>query len=308
VKEKPMRRPLSNRIILGFLVLFGAYSLTGCRTAIENKVKSNYEKQGAEAKATAKPIASTTTLPAEKPAAFPHEIWDRVLKAYVNDTGKVDYTGLSKNQADLQLYVAYVNAYSPEKTPELFPTPQDKEAYYLNAYNASVFMNVLDKFSTIQETKNIYKIVKPFFYESVFVYGGKRDNLYDLENKTIRPTFKDPRVHFALNCASESCPRLPNEAFTGAQLDAQLDREAKEFCSDARNVKVDGTTLYLSEIFKFYTTDFVDYEKANGGKTSSEAAALTSYINRYREQKLPDNLTVKFIPYNWTPNDQKLNP
>jgi hypothetical protein len=303
-----MHRPLSNRIVLGFLVL-GVYSATGCRSAIEAKVKSNYAKQGEEAKATAKPIASTATLPAEKPAAFPHEIWDRVLKAYVNNTGKVDYEGLSKNQADLQLYVAYINTYSPEKTPELFPTKQDKEAYYLNAYNASVFMNVLDKFTKIQETKNIYKIIKPFFFESVFIYGGKRDNLDGLENKTIRPTFKDPRVHFALNCASESCPRLPNEAFTGAQLDAQLDREAKEFCSDPRNVKLDGTTLYLSEIFKFYTADFMDYEKTNGGNASSDAAALTSYINRYREgQKLPDNLTVKFIPYNWTPNDQKLNP
>lgn len=297
------------RRTLGLLLLSGVLGGVGCRAVLEKKVKASYEKQGEEAKANSKPLLSPAPLPPEKPQQFPFEIWDRVVKAYVDDRGKVDYQALAQNRADLDLYLAYINAYSPSKNPEMFPTRQDQEAYYINAYNAFVFQNVLDKYPKIAETKNIYKIIKPFFYETIFVYGGERNNLFDLENELIRPEFKDPRIHFALNCASESCPRLPNEAFTGAQLEAQLDREAREFMDDTRNVRVDGTTLFLSEIFKFYTEDFVNHEKTNGGTATSTSAALVSYINRYRAEKLPaTGLIVKFIPYNWTPNDQKLNP
>jgi hypothetical protein len=297
-----MRRDIALRLSLVLPL-----ALAGC---VKKAVLNSFEKQGEEAKANAKPIASTATLPAEKPEKFPFEIWDRVVKAYVDGNGQVDYQGLQKNRGDLELYVAYVNKYSPETNPELFPTKQDKEAYYINAYNSAVFMNVLDKYAKLQETKSVYKIVKPFFYESIFVFGGKKDNLYDLENKLIRPTFKDPRIHFALNCASESCPRLPAEAFTGELLDQQLDRETKKFVSEDRNVRVDGDTLMLSQIFEFYTDDFVEYEKGNGGDASSKEAALVSYINRYRpaDKKLPATAAkkVKFIQYDWTPNDQAL--
>lgn len=294
--------------------LFGAVLLSGALAASAGGcVKQIVKNQGDKAVQEAVPLTSKTKLPAEKPAAFPFDIWDRVVKAYVNDKGKVDYQGLAKNRADLDLYVAYIEKYSPVTAPELFPTPAAQEAYYINAYNAFVFMNVLDKYEDVKTKKNIYKIIQPFFFKTVFVYGGTRNNLYNLENELIRPQFKDPRVHFALNCASESCPRLPNEAFTPERLEEQLEREAKEFCNDSRNVRLDGNTLYLSEIFSFYggkdakpDSDFLVYEKAKGTNPPSRDAAIVMYINRYRDQKLPDHstLTIKYIPYDWTPNDQ----
>lgn len=289
-------------------------------SCVVQAVKNSYDKQGEEAKENGNAITSKTPLPANAvpPERFSYEAWDKVLKTYVNEKGKVDYQGLMKNRTDLDAFVAYVNAYSPENQPGLFPTMQDKEAYYINAYNASVFLNVLDKYNEVQKYKNIYKIVKPFFYETVFVYGGEKNNLYSLENKTIRPRFLDPRVHFSLNCASESCPYLPAEAFTGEQLDAQLDREAKKFCTETRNVRLEGTTLYLSEIFKFYGiddkehSDFMEYEKSHGGNPQSREDGIVKYINRFRpaDQQLPaaSALKLKYTPYNWTPNDQALNP
>src|SRR5688572_7918691 len=144
-----MRRDTVLRLLCALPLVIGA----GC---VKKAVLNSFDKDGQEAKANAKPIASTATLPAEKPEKFPFEIWDRVLKAYVNNNGQVDYTGLSQNRAELDLYVAYVNKYSPETNPEMFPTQQDKEAYYIDAYNSAVFMNVLDKYATLKETKSVY--------------------------------------------------------------------------------------------------------------------------------------------------------
>ena len=261
-----------------------------------------------------KPAASTVSLPKEKPTTFPYEIMDGVQKKYVNDQGRVDYTGLKADKKDLDLFIAYVGAYGPKTSPDLFPTNLDKQAYYINAYNAFVMSNVLSRYPI--DPPNIDKIKINFFVSTKFKMDGDAINLNNLETDIVRPVFKDPRNHFALNCGARGCPQLPQEAFTPERLDEQLDREAKKFVSEERNVRLDGSTVYVSDIVcSFYPDDFVDYEKSKGTKLSddkkeSRKQAIVTYINRYRAegQALPDpaTLTMKCIPYNWTPNDQAL--
>lgn len=239
--------------------------------------------------------------------SFPFDALDRVLKKYVNDQGRVDYQGLAQDRDDLDLFLSCVARYGPEQTPEMFPSVKDKHAYYINAYNALVLSNVLSRYPV----ENIDKIKINFFYETQFIVDGQTINLYDLENKIVRPVFKDPRSHFALNCGARGCPQLPREVFLGETLDEQLDRETKKFVLEERNARVEGNIVYISDIpCNFYPDDFIEYEKAQGQNPANKREAILSYFNRYRpaDQQLPDPSSVKMkcIPYDWTSNDQAL--
>jgi hypothetical protein len=135
-----------------------------------------------------------------------------------------------------------------------------------------------------------------FFKLTTYRVGGQSVSLYDYENAMIRP-LGDPRVHFALNCMVVGCPRLPQVPFRAQVLDQQLEATAQEFCNSRLHVQVqpDRRTVRLSEIFRFYTADFVN-EKA--------APSLIAYVNRYRTQHLPEDFAVEFLPYNWLLNTQ----
>ena len=248
----------------------------------------------------AAPACLASTLKADPAAVaqaavpFPYEAWDRLLKKYVDGKGRVDYNAIDKGE--LEKVFAAVAASSPKKSPDKYPTANAQKAYYINAYNVLVWRDVL---SRLPKLKNVDSEKTSFFYFTKFVMGGDDINLYDLENKIVRPTFKDARMHFALNCASGGCPQLPAEAFTPDKVDAQLTREAKKFCNEKRNVDFDAATkkLKLSHIFDWYKDDF--------GK---EPARVIGWINRYRaaDAQLPADAKIDYADYDWTLNDQHL--
>ena len=228
---------------------------------------------------------------------FPYAEWDALLKKYVDDQGRVDYAAVNRDgRAAFDKVFAAVAASSPKKTPDKYPTKNAQKAYYINAYNVLAWKNVLNR---LPKLKNVNSDKVSFFYFTKFVVGGDEMNLYDLENKIVRPTFKDARVHFALNCASGGCPQLPRDAFTPAKVDEQLSREAKKFCNEQRNVDFDAATkkLKLSHIFDWYKDDF--------GK---EPAKVIAWINQYRaaDAKLPTDAKIEYVDYDWTLNDQHL--
>jgi hypothetical protein len=129
-----------------------------------------------------------------------------------------------------------------------------------------------------------------FFLLQTFVVDGERRSLYGLENAVIRP-LGDPRVHFALNCMVRGCPRLPREPFEASRLEAQLEGETRRFLNEPRNVQHDPPlgVVRLSAILKFYSGDFL-----------ARAPSLVAYVNRYRDELLPEDVRVRFIPYDWT--------
>ena len=223
---------------------------------------------------------------------FPVAQWTALLARHVDDAGRVRYADIDRREVE-RLYAA-VAASSPAATPDAYPTPAAREAYYLDAYNVLVWKNVLDR---LPKLKSVNDEKVSFFYFTKFVVGKKAINLKDLEGEIIRPQFKDPRVHMALNCASAGCPELPREAFVADRLDAQLDRETRKFIADKRNVALDGKTLRLSQIFDWYKGDF--------GK---DPAKVIAWINRYRapDAQLPTDARIAYIEYDWRLNDEHL--
>ena len=228
------------------------------------------------------------------PQVFPTEKWDALLKKHVDELGRVAYSAIDK--AELERLYAAVAASSPKKQGDRYPSRGAKEAYYLNAYNVIVWKNVLDR---LPKLKSVDDEKTSFFFFTKFIVGGDAINLKDLEGAVVRPQFKDPRVHMALNCASGGCPQLPREAFTAEKVDAQLDREAKKFVAEPRNVTLDAAnkTIKLSHIFDWYKDDF-------GG----DSVKVITWINRYRAAgaQLPTDAKLQYIDYDWHLNDPSL--
>lgn len=221
----------------------------------------------------------------------PYQAWARVLERFVDARGRVDFAGLAKDRADLDRYVAWVYAVAPSSHPGLFPTRAAELAYHLNAYNALALYNVLE--SGLPRTLSLWGRYR-FFYARKLRVGGAELSLYVYEKNVIR-ALDEPRLHFALNCMSVGCPRLPRQPFVAATLEASLEREARDFLNEPRNVRVDAAqrVVYLSEIFSFYTEDFL-----------AHSPTLIAYVNRYRAEPIPESYRVAFIPYDWTVNWQ----
>jgi hypothetical protein len=228
--------------------------------------------------------------------SFPVEIWDDLLRAVVDDEGRVDYAAVRQRRHALDAFLAAVADAGPRARPDLFPDDAAKLAFAINAYNALVFRNVVDR----PPLRRIDESLANFFYFTRFVIDGEEYSLKTYEDDVVRAVFRDPRVHFALNCASRGCPRLPAEAFRGAILEAQLDREARKFCNESRNVRVQGGKVYLSKIFEWYEDDFTSFEERNGNPNGS----VIDYINRWRDAtaRIDESLPIEHVPYDWTIN------
>ncbi len=220
----------------------------------------------------------------------PEKAWSRVLSKHVNDRGQVDFQGIAHDPSDLETYLAWVAKTSPDSATETFPTVEARLAYYVNAYNALAIYDVIRSDSP----PNLEKVKKTFFYKNRFDMGGRYVSLYGLENSTVRP-LGDPRVHFALNCMAKSCPRLPREPFAADTVNAALDRGAKYFFAEERNVSLQPAkkTVRFSQILQFYEKDFL-----------KKAPSLIAYANSYRNEKIPADWRVEFIPYDWSLNKQ----
>jgi len=246
----------------------------------------------------------------ERPAAsFSHVLLDRVLERFVDERGRIDYVRLGSDRGELDQYCRLLARFSPDSDPALFPSERSRLAYWINAYNAGVIKTVLHYYpiESVLDVKRPWLLFffpskSGFFYFQRIRLGGENMSLYGLEKDVIRKRFGEPRVHFALNCASLGCPVLPRHAFTAERLDEELDTEERTFLSETRNFRIDdeAQTVFLSEIFDWYRKDFVpeksrtvlDYVR--GYLDEGEARALDAVAGRYQ---------IRFTPYDWSLND-----
>lgn len=210
--------------------------------------------------------------------------YQRVLQTYVDDRGEVNFPALHTNATDLERYIAFVG----QQNAGLINNLNERLAHYINSYNALSMYNVI-KSGIPKSHAGSAKI--RFFYLRKHLIGGKELSLYDYENDVIRQ-LKEPRVHFALNCSALSCPVLPRTPFTGDDLEEELNRETRKFFAETRNLRVDRTnkTVYVSELLDFYSEDFL----------SAATPTLIAYINQYAPEKIPDDFSLEFMPYDWT--------
>ncbi len=215
------------------------------------------------------------------------ESYGRVLKNFVNAKGQVDFEAMKASPKDLEIYVEYVG----RKSWNEFKTPAELLAHHLNSYNALSMYTVISR-GIPKTNAGLNKV--GFFFLTKMQIGGKQMALVDYENKSIR-TLGEDRIHWALNCMSVSCPRLPQTPFTAANLEKELQNGATEFFNSETHVKVDDAKkiVYVSEILDFFPEDFVP----------KKAQSISAYVNLYRKTLVPLDYKVKFIPYDWTINN-----
>lgn len=236
--------------------------------------------------------------------SFDHSAWNRVLQAYVNQIGEVDYAALKKQRTELDSYLRLLGEASPDNRPALFPSRAHELAYWLNAYNAFVIREVVDNYPT-RSVRDLGARFG-FFRRKAHVAGGVKMSLLHLENDIIRKKYGEPRIHFGLVCASLSCPMLAQAAFTAENLEGQLERLASKFINERRNLTIHAAAneVTLSEIFKWYKEDF-EAPAAPGRARQTVIDYLRRYADAPRRQALDGlkNPRIKYYDYDWSINE-----
>lgn len=222
-------------------------------------------------------------------AAEDHQPWNLIVSKYVDDNGRVAYRQLRAE--DLPVLSKYLASLGEARIDGLPETEQ--LAFWINAYNAVIVQGILDGYSA-ESTFKRYRFFKS--YDQVIV--GEKRTPDDVEHGIIRPRFHDPRTHFALVCASTSCPKLRQEAYVGSRLDAQLDDQTRRFLNDPSRNRIDPSTgtVELSQIFKWFNDDFT-----RNGK--SLADFLAPYLTPAQVQLLRTKPPT-YLEYDWTMNAQ----
>lgn len=231
-------------------------------------------------------------IPADAAARPDNSLYQELLSRHLaGDT--VDYSGLKEDEALLDRYL--------ESIAKTDPTPlarNEQLALYINAYNAYTLKLILDNFKNNAPPKSIRSIgwLPGSAWKIKFcVIGGTPYTLDAIEHEIIRPTFQDPRVHFAVNCASKSCPPLLAKPYEADTLDQQLTANTTAFLHDRRHNFLDGSTLHVSSIFKWFKKDF--NEDVPGFFMRYTTGDLQAAIAQQRQ-----TLTIKYLDYDWSLN------
>ncbi|WP_440454634.1 DUF547 domain-containing protein [Psychrobacter sp. ASPA161_9] len=242
-------------------------------------------------------------------ADFNHSSWDALLDKHVTMTsaGKasvVDYAGM---QADKSKLSSYLSATSKVSQSEFNRWNKDEQlAFLINVYNAATVELVLTKYPNIKSIKDIGSLLSSPWKQNFIPLLGKTRSLDDIEHNLIRGSkrYNDPRIHFAVNCASIGCPALLDDAFTGNKLDKQLEQVTSKFLADSSRNRLKGSTLEVSPIFKWYKEDFA----TNWRGTNNLEGFLGRYssslgLNKSQAADLKSGKTkISYTDYDWRLN------
>ncbi len=242
-------------------------------------------------------------------ADFNHSSWDSLLNKNVTMTngGKasvVNYTGMKADKAKLDSYMA---ATSKVSQSEFNKWSKDEQlAFLINVYNAGTVELVLTKYPNIKSIKDIGGVFGSPWKQNFITLLGKTRSLDDIEHNLIRGSkrYNEPRIHFAVNCASIGCPALLDDAFTASKLDKQLEQVTSKFLADSSRNRLKGSTLEVSPIFKWYKEDF----DTNWRGTKDLEGFLSRYsssldLNKSQEADLKNGKTkISYTNYDWSLN------
>lgn len=225
--------------------------------------------------------------------------WNRILTAYYNPAHGMDYKALKAKDFNtvqsLRQQLSQVNVAALDRKSQL--------AHWINVYNVNTIGTILEHYpvDSIRDISTDPITRFNVFKKERVPLGRTKVSLDYIENDKIRAGFRDPRIHFAINCAAKSCPPIRTEAYEGAKLDAQLDDQTRRFLSTARFERDgDELTIHVTKIMDWFGDDF---EKWGGGK----AAFIRRYVTPDK-QKLIDaakDIDFEYDDYNWDLNDWK---
>lgn len=212
-----------------------------------------------------------------------HSEWTKLLQKHVNNKGLVNYITFKKDKAALDSYLQMLS----ENEPKEKWSKHEILAYYINLYNAATVRLIVENLPI----NSIKDISRPWTKSRIQV-GNDKLSLDDIEHRILRK-MDEPRVHFALNCASFSCPKLISEAYTATKLNKQLERVTKEFINSSEN-NIAADFIKISSIFKWYRRDF----KVNG------KVDVIGFINQYSEVRIRPSAKISYTSYDWGLNQQ----
>lgn len=234
--------------------------------------------------------------------------YDRLTRKYINAQGLVDYKGLKSELPAMKTFIDQISAVSPESHSQLFPDGGEQLRFWMTAYNAWVMYIAASEYPSKGALWNFVGL----FRNRDIKLGGRDSSLEELEHKIIRARYKEPRIHFYINCAAISCPPLWQGAIAPGKTWDVLDKSAKRFINDPRNVKFDPATkkLQLSKIFDWFKDDFLTYLKDKKGIAQPH---ISQYILMYLDgptraalEKTPvGEISVSYFSYNKSLNEQK---
>ncbi|MBX2847719.1 MAG: DUF547 domain-containing protein [Acidiferrobacterales bacterium] len=229
-----------------------------------------------------------------------HSQWQEILDVYLDNAAadgvnRFDYAGLStEDKQKLSAYLDYLQRMEPRQL-----SADEQMAYWINMYNATTVLVIVDQeagLSSIRQIRSSFLSRGPWKLKLLTI-ARQELSLDDIEHGILRPIWRDPRIHYAVNCASIGCPNLLKTAFTGDNLESLLEQAAKDYINHPRGVSVDGESLRLSSIFDWYAEDF--------GSGFSE---LLEHLQKYAESPLKESLqefTSADYDYDWDLNGPK---
>jgi hypothetical protein len=225
--------------------------------------------------------------------------WSSFLETYVtpgpDNINRVDYKGVSAtDRASLKSYIATLS-----ETPISGSSRNHQLAYWINLYNALTVDIVLDHYP-VESIRDI-KLSRGLFStgpwnKKLLLIEGEKVSLNDIEHRILRPIWKGPRIHYALNCASVGCPNLMEKPFTAHNTEAMLEQGARDYINHPRGARVTNGRLHVSSIYSWFESDF-------GGSTVGVINHLKQYADESLAEELAGVQTISGDGYDWTLND-----
>lgn len=248
-------------------------------------------------------------------AAFDHQAWDNLLKEHVvslkgGEESQVDYAGFKHDHGQLK---AYLGRLSEVTQPEFDQWQKNEQlAFLINSYNAWTVELILSAWPNLESIRDLGSLFSSPWRKSFIPLLGDTRSLDNIEHDLIRGSgrYNDPRIHFAVNCASVGCPALRGEAYRGEALDTQLESQTERFLADRSRNRPGHGKLEVSSIFKWYRGDF---EKGWKGFSS-----LPEFLVAYRmalglsgsdaDRVRSGEITIEFLEYDWALNSKREHP
>lgn len=229
-----------------------------------------------------------------------HVKWTALLKKHVimkGPTSKVDYDGFKRDMPALESYLKDVSSVTKVEYDQF--TREQKMAFLINAYNA-LTVQIVTQHYPVKSIKDIGSLFRSTWKIKFFKLLGDDMNLDEVEHGYLRRNFQEPRVHFAVNCASIGCPALRPEAYTAAKLNTQLDEQAKLFLRDTSRNRLDPANkkLILSMIFKWFHEDF----ERNGNTVQKFVSSYITDDPAVRSALNAGGYDVDYLTYDWNLN------
>jgi len=219
-----------------------------------------------------------------------HDQWTELLQKYIHGN-KVDYKGFIQDSVKLNEYLRLLETNHPNQENW---TKIEQLAYWINAYNAFTIRIVIRNhpLSSIRDIAGAIPFINSVWDIKFIRIAEETYDLNNIEHGVLRSQFQEPRIHFAINCASVSCPTLRNEAYVADKLEAQLQEQTLLFLKDESKNQIEFNKLELSKIFRWFGGDF---EK---GENSKE-----DFIKEQLGIELSDEVKLEYRDYDWSLNE-----